>query len=189
MSLLLRKECQAILDDNNLPEYHVDITINNHLEIVGECGQPLAVVYGIKFTRKSPGKLEIDYAVELFDAFLAKYKTRIVAYRSAAVKLKARPEVILPEGLRKRQYCSDYSYPVGGFHIVFGVDTKTFKLDENSVQLHHHEDHHTVKALQKFKFNKAELMVNVKAVVELKKYEKDTDTLETLKHELSKCSI
>lgn len=70
MSLLLRKNCQPILDGANLAEYHVDIAEQKYLRIVTECGKPLVNIFGIKFNRLSPNEAEIEYATELLDNFM-----------------------------------------------------------------------------------------------------------------------
>ena len=76
MSILMRKAAQELLDSNGLSSFHVRIN-NKHLTIVGECGQPLVTVRGIKFTRDDPSQKEIAYAVELLDAFILKHKHSI----------------------------------------------------------------------------------------------------------------
>lgn len=93
MSLILRKECQEVLDNNNLLNVHVGISNTKSLEIVGECGQPLVSIPGITFARLPPTNAEIKYCVELFDSFLAKHGKDIQAYMKARETFKALPEV------------------------------------------------------------------------------------------------
>ena len=73
MSIILRKEGQELLDGLGLQNYHFAIADNNDMRIVGECGKPLCTVKGVMFTRKTPAMREIDYALELADAYLAKH--------------------------------------------------------------------------------------------------------------------
>ena len=83
MSLMLRKACQPILDESNLQNYHTEIDNDSGdrcLRIVGECGKPLMQINGINFSRAAPTKVEIEYATELLQAFLVKYKNKIDKY-------------------------------------------------------------------------------------------------------------
>ena len=73
MSLVLRKACQPLLDDAELSNYHVEISQNKNMNIVGECGSLFVTVKGVTFSRLAPTNPEIAYAVELLDAFLAKH--------------------------------------------------------------------------------------------------------------------
>jgi hypothetical protein len=74
VSLLLRKKCQELLDNVGLENYHVQVNSSNkYLEIAGECGQVLVTIEGIRLSRMSPSVPEIDLALELFDAFLARH--------------------------------------------------------------------------------------------------------------------
>lgn len=74
MSLILRRDCQNILDENGMGQFHVDISDQKHLRVVTECGKPLVNIHGIKFNRAVPSEAEIQYAVELFDTFFAKHR-------------------------------------------------------------------------------------------------------------------
>ena len=94
MSLILRKKCQEILDDQKLSNYHVAIEESTKcMQIVGECGKPLFSIYGIKFTRMAPTKEEIEYAVELLDTFIIKHKTAITGFLSKIIILKNLVEI------------------------------------------------------------------------------------------------
>lgn len=74
MSLLLRKNCQELLDGVNLNNYHIQVDPNSKcLMVVGECGQELVAISGIRLSRMAPHQTEIDLAVELFDAFVTKH--------------------------------------------------------------------------------------------------------------------
>ncbi len=78
MSLILRKECQTPLDTYGLAEYHVRINDNKQLTIVGPCGKPLFSISGIIFSRVTPTLAEIEYAKELLQEFLIKFKQEIL---------------------------------------------------------------------------------------------------------------
>lgn len=80
MSLMLRKQCQEILDNHGLNNFHVEISHSKHMAIVSECGKPLVHIQGITFSRTNPTKDEIEYAVELLGPFLIKYKNEIQEY-------------------------------------------------------------------------------------------------------------
>ena len=79
MSLLLRKQCQPVLDAVGLQNYHVRISDDmwKVLVISGECGKPLCRVEGIKFSKANPTAAERDYATELLDAWVVTHKAKI----------------------------------------------------------------------------------------------------------------
>ena len=105
MSLLLRKECQPVLDTYGLSTYHVDINCNNFLQITGECGKPLVVISGIRFSRSTPSKAEIGYAKELLDAFFGKHKA------------------VVDEFIKQKTKVDKLSYPKGyEFRPIYGGD-------------------------------------------------------------------
>lgn len=86
MSLQLRKQCQSILDGVNLDNYHVQVDPDSKmLQIVGECGQSLVSIAGIRLSRMAPNAAEIDLALELFDAFVAKHQANFKEF----IKVKA----------------------------------------------------------------------------------------------------
>jgi hypothetical protein len=85
--LLLRKECQPILDKNKLSDLHVTNESGN-LALAGECGQPIVIVHGISFSKKAINSKEREYAVELFEKFISKYKYDIQSYIGAKKKFK-----------------------------------------------------------------------------------------------------
>lgn len=80
MSLMLRKQCQPVLDANSLANYHVGISANKRLIVVEECGKPLLALSGVVFSNKTPTNKEIIYAVELLGDFIATHKLKIDLY-------------------------------------------------------------------------------------------------------------
>ena len=89
MSLILRKECQPILDECGLENFHVKIDdYSKNLVIATECDRPFITVNGITFTRNKPTVKEIEYAKELFNAFIVKYNDQIQNYLNESKKLK-----------------------------------------------------------------------------------------------------
>lgn len=105
MSLLLRKGCQPLLDELDLEFLHVDIQ-NKCLCVVGECGQCIVTISGIKFNGTTPKTAEIEFAVELFQSFLTKHKDKLKEAIDAkkAFKLLEIPKI--PEEY-KSKYKSD----------------------------------------------------------------------------------
>jgi len=93
MSLFLRKACQENLDNVGLENYHIQVDESTKcLQIVGECGQILTSITGIRLSRMAPAPHEIKLAVELFDDFLAKHTATFKEF--VAVKAKADNAVI-----------------------------------------------------------------------------------------------
>jgi hypothetical protein len=90
MSLFLRKECQQLLDDVGLEMYHIQVgETNKNLEIVGECGQLLTTIAGIRLSRMAPNKDEIVLAIELFDDFLAAHTGTFKQFIAAKIRADA----------------------------------------------------------------------------------------------------
>jgi hypothetical protein len=108
MSLLLRKATQDLLIKFNLGEYHIDINQELDMVIVGECGNYLCTVKGVTFSRKSPTKAEINFAVELLNKFLTTHKSKInkVISTKADWKLNS-PNENLWSGNKIRQIDTD----------------------------------------------------------------------------------
>jgi hypothetical protein len=89
MSLFLRKKCQEKLDEVGLENYHVQVDETSKcLMIVGECGQIMTTIVGIRLSRMAPNEKEIDLALELLDDFLTKHADNFREF----LKVKARAE-------------------------------------------------------------------------------------------------
>lgn len=87
MSLILRQKTEQLLKDAGLPEFHVQIN-NKYLTIVGQCGQTIVTARGIQFSKNVPSNAEIDYAVELFTAFLERHVDTLREYKEARMAEK-----------------------------------------------------------------------------------------------------
>ena len=84
MSLILRKKSQELLDAVDLDNYHIQIDEGSKcLQIVGECGQSLCTISGIRMSRMAPNETEITLALELLDAFLAKHASAFKGFQAA----------------------------------------------------------------------------------------------------------
>jgi hypothetical protein len=115
--LLLRKECQPILDAAGLGNLHIEV-LDKCLVLVGECGKPLVNVRGIAFSKPTVNSTEREYAVELFTQFLSKYVTDIITYIAAkkAYALTAQP--VVGEGFVASQNTTGYGSTLKTFHAV-----------------------------------------------------------------------
>jgi len=199
MSLLLRKDCQDLLNQHGLPEHHADIA-NSVLTIKCECGQPFIIVPGISFSRTNPTKAEIAYAVELLGTWLALNKTNIIKYQKLITKFegKVRPE--LPESLSvyggtRWQGCSNistrawhYEYKIGAFTVKFTLHDKAGKLALDP-ELHLKGGDTSVVALTAFSFSRRDFDAHLKAAMAQAIYEQEKATLEDMKSDLSSCEI
>lgn len=187
MSLLLRKGCQDSLDAAGLGVYHVEITNNNYLGLVGECGQPLVTIHGIKFNRSTPSVAEIEYAVELFEAFLVKHKTNIMKYLKATQAFKLKDEITLPDSLSETSYRNEFSYKQGDFKVEFqftkskGIENIEIK-SKSKVPI-------TITEATKMKINKKLLEANIKAIKDRLVYRELEQKVADMYSELSKCEI
>jgi hypothetical protein len=87
MSLFLRKACQDHLDGVDLQNYHIQVDDSTKcLQIVGECGDVLVSITGIRLSRMAPGDKEIALAIELFDDFLAKHAGTFKSFIEAKIR-------------------------------------------------------------------------------------------------------
>ncbi|MEE8599407.1 MAG: hypothetical protein V3S69_07905, partial [Dehalococcoidales bacterium] len=88
MSLFLRQACQPLLDGVGLPNYHIQVDeVSKCLQVVGECGDVLTSITGIRLSRMAPADKEIALAIDLFDNFLAKHADTFKGF--IAVKARA----------------------------------------------------------------------------------------------------
>ena len=188
MSLILRKTCQPMLDDNGLGNFHVDISREKTLAIVGECGQPFVYVTGVSFHKFQPTRVEIDYAAELLDAFLVKHLSKMKRY------LKKKAEFALMESPKSET--KEYNIVIGGYgykgpRITYtdscfrvGINLKreleSIEVVSRKVMLSEVESY-------SFDEKKADKMVN--KLSEYIEYRNTKNTLEELKSDLSKCDI
>ena len=114
MSLMLRKQCQSLLDSVSLSNYHVQIDeTTKMLQIVGECGQSFVSISGIRLSRMAPNNEEIKLALELFDAFLVKHagafkKLVKVKAAAAACKIPTKVASLKKAYVEKQKYNSDW---------------------------------------------------------------------------------
>jgi hypothetical protein len=84
VSLFLRKRCQEKLDNVGLENYHVQVDEPTKcLTIVGECGQLLTTIEGIRLSRMAPNDKEIMLALDLLDDFLTKHTHNFKLFREA----------------------------------------------------------------------------------------------------------
>jgi len=79
MSLLLRQQCQPILDEAGLSKLNIGLQ-SNTMAIKGECGQTILTIGGIQFSTKNPKQAEIAYALELFQKFIDKHAAKILEF-------------------------------------------------------------------------------------------------------------
>ena len=100
MSLFLRKACQAHLDGVGLDNYHIQVSDSTKcLQIVGECGDTLVSIAGIRLSRMAPAANEIELAIELFDDFLAKHTGTFKEFIAAKIRADKSAIPPAPEGL------------------------------------------------------------------------------------------
>jgi hypothetical protein len=137
MSLILRRECQEVLDAADLHNFHVEI-INKYLAIVGECGKPLVTISGIQFSRGTPSKAEIPYAVELFNAFVTKYKLLFEEFTKIKADLSLLPifETAQSMTVGDTNYClskrCEYRISETKIRIEIDVNNWCFVINSNN---------------------------------------------------------
>jgi len=122
MSLALRRESEECLEENSLGDYHVRISKDLNLSVVGECGQPLFTISGIQFTRRDPNTKDIAYAVSLLKEFCSSHKDKIGLVLSTK---KALANAIRPSS--KKVNIHTFTHPLGNnIDLVFTEKTGLF---------------------------------------------------------------
>lgn len=113
MALMLRKECQAILNYADLDAFHVDMNpITKNMHIFTPCGKKLAVVHGVLFSTLKPTVAEIEFAAELLATWLVKNKTKIDNFTQELEILQKMDEVPQKRDIFEIQTNSKYSVTV-----------------------------------------------------------------------------
>ena len=100
------------------------------LSIVGECGQPLVNISGIKFARADPTNKEIELAVSLLDSFLSKHLGDIGSYLSLRQKLTKMNIPILEDNANQVTYAEAYFYNKHNFNSAHAALTIPCKNGE-----------------------------------------------------------
>ena len=93
MSLILRDQCQELLNNVGLPMFHVEMSNSKHLQIVSRCGEPLVTISGIKFSKFQLTNKEIEIATKLFQEFLEVNKQKLEDYLVAYDYFYSLPKV------------------------------------------------------------------------------------------------
>lgn len=189
MSLMLRKSCQTILDNNNLGQFHTEINeASKSLSLVSECGKPLVYIHGISFSRLTPTKDEITYATELFDIFMTKHKNQINKYIQEKAVLNKLPK---PEN-----YTGDSFYYKISDHMEF--ENKDFSVGlylDNTNKYHvsyvkyYAPRENRPKVTPNFKLDTKLYNAAIKKHKALVTFAKQIDKCNKLREELSTCNI
>lgn len=130
MSILIRKQCQELLDANQIPFVHVEIR-NKTLTLVGQCGKPLVSISGIRFATNNPTKAEVAYATELFQSFLAQHATTIKTFIEAKKAFSEKEEPVYQGQGEKQQYFPvriSYSSEDGVCKVTLYPDQMTINI-------------------------------------------------------------
>ncbi len=193
MSIILRQGCQHLLNEMELDFIHTDIQ-NKILTIVGECGQPLLPINGIKFGSSNPTKQEIGYAVGLFEKFLEKHGEQLQEFIAEKKKYKIVEAPIKPDSLKK--------YPNGGNRYdhtdndAYRVYNKEYGFAYNSINKSSNNKNHIT-------FDRNSSREEIKAAMEddvffeiadkffkeQNEYTKGATKMNELRNNLNKCDI
>lgn len=190
MSLMLRKACQEILDENGLGRFHARINDSTKcLTISTECGKPLVTLAGIQFNRVQPSAAEIEFATELLDSAIAKYRNQFTAYLKVWAELQAMPEpdhdnftIQQVSGYRQPAYWKVEYEQKNGASVQY--TTKDDAIVFSSTQ--------TVSNPSRIKthaFSEKEYQASLEALTEHKAYQKKQHEVNNLRNELNKCDI
>lgn len=129
MSLIIRKECQPLLDNLGLEDLHVEL-YSKVLNICLEDGTPIIVLNGIKVNNTRPTKVEIAYVVELFSNFLETKNGKLKEYHLAYCEFTS-TEKPSTQGkyFNKNKYGSAYTYTIDD------ITSAVFNPENNKLQV------------------------------------------------------
>lgn len=192
MSLILRKDCQPLLDAAGLGDSHVQINSCKNLDIVGKCGQPLATVWGVSFTRKDPTRVEIEYCKELLEEYLAQYGKKVITYMKALRAFRALDPVLqntkdyeistIQEWRRKQGEQETITYTDHPLKITLSA-----KADVKPViQL---TDDATIVNCDEYRYNRKAASLARAYLSKYLDYVKEGQKVEDLKQEMNTCKI
>jgi len=196
MSLLLRKNCQPLLDNVGLTPYHVRINDNKHLQIVSKCGKPLVTISGIEFTRNQPSKDEIEFATELFAAFitanhqaLEDHLQEVIAYGALTPVPGTHNDYVIGnhrDGGYQNPYEEHIHYDDGAFRIQLttlgAIRTISYRATDGNPKP-------TIQELQNFVFNQATYDAALAYLDAYSAYQAATAHLQDSANELNQCNI
>ena len=189
--LLLRKQTQPILDSFGLNMLHTEV-IDKVLVIVGECGQPLVAISGIKFSKSSLSKDERDFATDLFEEFMVKHSKKLIDFVTQKKAFMAKPG---PTKVRGIESSSTWS------HTTNSYTTRSFTYKKQKITMNEKDNtvidrcelHIEYKTAKEFKTNltKAQDDMDVlkNYVTDYTIYKKEEQAIQALSAEIASCSI
>lgn len=191
--LLLRKECQPLLNAVGLNNLHIEIQ-DKCLVLVGECGKPLVSVKGISFSKPTINSVEREYAVELFEQFLTKYEADITAYITDKKAFALIPIPSVGTGFTTSMDTTGYQTALKTFYTVsFKVDLPgqvgsiAVTVSENGVTFNSAIPFTEIETLAET------LRINVCAadafIADMKAYTDESNRIATMREKLSACDI
>lgn len=187
MSLALRQECQFYINSHGLNDYHADISKELNLVLLCDCGTLLLTVPGIKFSRRSPNKTEIEYATVLLRTFLDKKAKEISNVVNKINKFKSLPIPQLPKDVTE---CYRYrnSNELRKFNWDTGLFDTYFSITQNlTVSDFKFSTDMPIADFSKFKFPYKEFSLITKKVIDYCEYNLKQEELDQEKLTLSNC--
>ena len=194
MSLILRKKCQDLLDSNGMSKFHVGINSVKQMEIQTECGKSVCTIKGVSFSRAIPNMGEIDYAVELMDAFIGTHRKVLKAYLKqfdivAGLKeIKNTTNITIVRGSYNNTW-NKFTYEKNNWRVVYYLYPED-RADENHVDVSYNKDKvQTLKDVRSPKLS-MKMFDEVVKIHHLRQAQDDERTkLKEISAELSTCNI
>jgi hypothetical protein len=156
--------------------------LNKTLTVSWECGSPLFRVFGIRFTRATPSKEEIDYASQLFSDYLEKHKATIKKIIKDQNKFNEQPILTMPARL-KRNYRGSYTYSIAD-KVTFSFDLRESKVKNVSSI-----SGVTLDNLSKIKFNKKDMDKAINELISFINYEKISEKFNNIQGLIDSCEL
>lgn len=182
--LLLRKECQVILNKAGLNDLHINVR-NRYVHLVGKCGQDLMCLNGINFSKTSISVVEREYAVELIQEFVDKHGVKIAEYIKAKKQAGEKPLLDVTTIHPKLTLSGSTVYYMATSKISLCYFTDKGKISMSSRIDSIHVDK-VIEGLQEAKQIQKEI---VKAYKEVDAWNYKQTALRLQKAELIKCDI
>lgn len=179
MSLMLRKDCQPILNKVGLDMLHVGVE-DRTVVVKGVCGKTIVRVNGISFNSKTVTKAEIEYATELFNIFIDNHGKRLMAYVSKAMT-SSNIKQPAQEDFGGRSGYVNFSTIVVISGIQYTITTTKERVTLPSMKIEH---------MKELLSNVPKAIENSKAYYEaLDAFNKVTSENRKILQEISKCDI
>jgi len=184
--LMLRKDCQPLLDAIGMVDAHVEVDkYNKSPKIVGSCGKSIVDLSGIVFSKNTINASERAYGVELIGKFLEDNKDKFEELLKLSESLETYRKMSIPTGTYKINYGEAIEILDDVSGDKSGIVVTLENINVNLTTLGHYANDIS-RLIERY----ADKILEIKEYLENKKREnKVQDEICNLKSAIYKCSI